>query len=165
MPKNNRQEKVGSYLSEFVSPAFKDSYPNIYTAIKNVLILLPENAFKKVTDRSFPVLFTEVPHFGTGQWANSSGIYVLPEDPPTFTKGIWIVKLNTALNDAKDVEAIEGVIFHELGHRVLDHEGGKFSVEIEKEVNRLVKKWGFERQFLKARAKFGRNSLDKTILH
>ena len=150
-----RQQKAEAYLAEFASPAFKDSYTNIYSAIKNVLILLPEYAFEKVTDRSFPVLFTEVPHFGTGRWANSSGIYVMPDDPPTFTKGMWIVKLNTELNEGKDVEAIEGVVFHELAHRVLGHEGGHFSIEVEKEANHLVKKWGFQKQYLKAKASFG----------
>lgn len=150
-----REKQVDAFLREFSSQAFKESYPNIFTAIKQVLILLPPDAFAKATNRAFPVLFTEAPHFGTGQWANSSGIYSEPNDPPTFTDGIWIIKLSTKLNETKDVEAIEGVIFHEIAHHVLGHKGGVFNPEIEKEANRLVKKWGFERQYLKAKEAFG----------
>jgi hypothetical protein len=90
-----------------------------------------------------------------GKWANSAGIFVEPNDPPTFTKGIWIVKLNTQMNEVNSVEAIEGVVLHELAHKVLEHQGGTFNPEIEREANRLVKKWGFERQFLKAKEFFG----------
>jgi hypothetical protein len=160
----SREKKVDRYLQEFASPAFKESYSNIYKALHEVLVLLPQSAFDKVTDRAFPVLFTEVPHFGSGQWANSSGIYVEPNDPPTFTKGIWIVKLNTALGESNDVQAIEGVIFHELAHRVFGHEGGIFSIQKEKDANHLVEKWGFKAQFLRAKAKFGNGHLPKKIV-
>ncbi|MBF0490148.1 MAG: hypothetical protein HQL15_05945 [Candidatus Omnitrophica bacterium] len=150
-----REEKVKSYMEEFVSQGFKESQAKIYTAIQQCLRLIPEEAYKKITDRTFPVIFTEMPHFGGGRWANSSGVYVMPNDPPTFTKGIWIVKLNTQLNETQDVEEIEGIIFHELAHRVLDHVAGAFDIDKEKQANRLVKKWGFERQFLKAKSSFG----------
>jgi hypothetical protein len=129
-----------------------------------VLTLLPSEAYKKVTDRTFPALYTEVPHFGSGQWANSSGIYVEPNDPPTFTKGIWIVKLNTAMEEANDVQAIEGVVAHELAHHYLDHVAGAFSMEKEKQANHQIQKWGFDRQFQRAKAKFGSGHLPKKIV-
>ena len=67
-----RAQRAEAYLDEFASQAFKQDYPNIYAALKKALMDIPDDAYLKVTHRDFPVLFTEVLHFGSGQWANSA---------------------------------------------------------------------------------------------
>ncbi len=154
----SRKEQVDQYLHDFVSQAFQFSYPSIYNAIELSLMGIPQEALDKVSNADFPALFVEMPHFGGGRWANANGIFVEPHDPPTFTKGVWIIKLSTELEDSKDVDAIQGIVLHELAHFILDHHGGVFDKQYEKDANHLVKKWGFERQFLKAKEKFGSHS-------
>ena len=73
-----------------------------------------------------------------------TAVQMMPEDPPTFGKGMWFVKLNTELEGAKSVEAIEMVVAHELAHRVLGHRAGAgISVKDEKAANHLIRRWNF----------------------
>ncbi len=156
-----RKKQVDLYLHDFVSQAFQLSYPTIYKAIEVSLMGVPQEVLDKVNNADFPAIFVEMPHFGGGRWANSNGIFVEPHDPPTFTKGVWIIKLSTELEDAKDVDAVQGVVLHELAHFVLDHHEGVFNQQHEKDANHLVRKWGFEEKFLKAREKFGSHQAKK----
>ena len=151
----SREVRIKEYLHDFVGHAFKESFPNINQAIEQVIKSLPQEVLDKVLDPDFPVLFIEMPHYGGGRWANSNGIYMEPDDPPTFTKGVWIVKLSTELNDSNDIPAIEGVIAHEIAHFVLGHQPEGLNLKQEKEANALVNKWGLEEQFLKAKKRFG----------
>ena len=102
------------------------------------------------------MIFVDVLTSGIARTANAVQFTMRKDDPPTFQKGFYLIKLGDNLEDASDVEAIEGVIFHELAHRILEHlSSGKFSCDMEREANRLVKKWGFEKEYTKASGEFG----------
>ena len=153
---NDRAEVVEEYLGEFCSQGIIQGEPKIYTAIKNVLLKLPTDAFLVVTNRSRPLLFTEYYHTGSSRIANTSEISILKDDPPTFTQGLGIVKLSSELEEASDPDAIEAVIAHEIAHRILGHAQAKKSFcQAEKEANQLIKTWGFDEAFKKAKASWG----------
>ncbi len=155
---NHREEIVREYLGEFCSQAFLQGFPKIHAAIHNVLLKIPMEVFRSITDRSRPVLFTEYHTTGTGRFANSGEIISTPDDALAFQRGLTIVKLSTELEDADDEQAIEGVIFHELAHRYLEHARRPArTCEMEREANRLVKEWGFGNEYAKAKARFGHN--------
>jgi hypothetical protein len=157
---NDRPEIVEEYLSEFCSQAFIQSYPKIYGAIKAALTKIPQDAFLAVTDRARPVLFTETHYAGLGRFANSSNILVADDDAPAMSQGLTMIKLSVELEDkAESSEEIEGIILHELAHRVLEHAKKKlYTCQMEREANHLVKSWGYEKEYLKAKERFG----DKT---
>ena len=155
---NNREEIVREYLGEFCSQAFVGGFPKIHAAIHNVLLKIPMEVFSSITDRSRPVLFTEYHTTGTGRFANSGEIISTPDDVLAFQRGLTIVKLSTELEDADDEQAIEGVVFHELAHRYLEHARKPVrTCEMEREANRLVKEWGFGNEYSKAKVRFGHN--------
>ncbi len=78
------------------------------------------------------------------------------DDPLTFQNGFYLTTLSDELNDAPDPEAIEGILFHEMAHRYLEHlRAEEFSCEMEREANRLVKQWGFETEYQKASQTLG----------
>ncbi|MFA5089223.1 MAG: hypothetical protein WC552_09360 [Candidatus Omnitrophota bacterium] len=148
---NDREEVVREYLGEFCSQGIIKYFPKIYSAISHVLNKLPDDIFLDVTDRTRPVLFTEYYDSGGAKFANSSQIVVFPDDPPTFTEGIWIMKLSTALNISDSFEAIAGVVIHELAHRILGHgDSAAYSPIMEKEANDLVRKLGFAEELRRA---------------
>ncbi|MBF0531762.1 MAG: hypothetical protein HQL23_01555 [Candidatus Omnitrophica bacterium] len=150
---NSRKEAVREYLDEFCGPSGK-----VYMAIQNVLERIPFADFVTVTDRRRPVVFTEYYAGGTARFGNSSEIIASPEYAPAFENGFTLIKLSTALDDlAKSTAPIEGVIAHELAHRVLEHIlKGNVSCDAEREANALVKKWGFAAEYQAARKIFGR---------
>ncbi len=157
---NDRNEVVKEYLSEFASKAFIQKYSKIYRAIENVLTVLPQEVFLAVTERDYPVLFTEYYYTGTGRIANSSDTIVFEYDPPTFTKGFWLIKLSAELEEAEDIGAIEGVVAHELAHRVLKHSHESYSPEMEVKADSLVNKWGLDDELAKAKTIFGNNAYE-----
>lgn len=160
---NDRPEIIEEYLGEFESRAFPGAFPKIDAAIRDVLSRIPYADFLKITDRRRPVLFTEVFDSGTAQFANSSEISSLPDDPPAFQDGFTLIKLSTGLNAAADPKAIEGVIAHEIAHRVLDHvKHGKRSCEAEREANNLIKQWGFGAEYEQASQTFGHKAVGQT---
>lgn len=155
---NDREEVVREYLGEYCSQGIVQGLPKTYSAITHALSKIPWDAFLKVTERSRPVLFTEYHYTGVGRFANSSEISSTPGDAPSFQDGFMLIKLSAELEDRGAEEAIEGVILHELAHRVLDHvrtRQGRSPCDIEKEANGLVKSWGFEAQYLAAKGTFG----------
>jgi len=152
----DRREVVTEYMSEFCSQAFKINYVSIHEAIKYVLTRIPQKDFLTITERSYPVVFTEYHNVGQGQYANSAGMIGMKEDPPTFTGGFYLVKLNTGMNNMGAVKEIAGVVAHELAHRVLGHSGAKeYSLDMERKANVLIIKWGFQEEFKKACQRFG----------
>ena len=156
---NSRQEAVKEYLEEFSEGSLEGVFPNIYKAIENVFRKIPAEVFDKVTNRDRPVIFTV--HFtkGNGRYAQSINYTVEEDDPPTFKEGFYMIKLGDLLNNTNDVEAIEGIVYHELAHRYLEHHQlQQMTCEHEREANHLVKEWGFEKEFLKAKEKFGSKS-------
>ena len=157
---DNRPEIVEEYLGEFCSRAFVQGYPKIYSAIKAALTKIPHDVFLAVTDRSRPVIFTEYHYTGIGRFANSSNIFSFEDDAPSMTDGLTMIKLSVELEDkAESSQEIEGIILHELAHRVLDHAKKEIrTCQMEREANNLVKSWGFGEEFQKAKATFG----DKT---
>jgi len=153
---NDRREVIKEYLSEFASGGLPVRYEKIYTAIQNALSKLPQDVFLSVTDRSRPILFLDFYTSGIARFAGSTEFSVLPDDPATFGQGFYMIKLGDELNSINDVQAIEGVILHEIAHRVLEHlKKQGFSCEMEKEANQLVKSWGFEEEYKKASHQFG----------
>jgi hypothetical protein len=148
-----RQEMVEAYLSEFCSSNFKEG--RIATAIRQVMMRLPAEALLKVLDRRRPVLFTEIYDAGTARFASTSEIIVTPYDKPAFQEGMTILKISTALEKGP-TEAIMGIVAHELAHRVLDHvRRGEVSCDAEREANRLIKSWGFTKEYEAASKEFG----------
>lgn len=151
-----RTEKVDAYLQEFCSPAFAEG-SNIHTAIRNVLLKIPDDVYEKVTDRRRPVLFTEVHPSGTARFANTAEIIVPPGDIPAFQDGLTIMKLSTELESAGSPDPIAGIVAHELAHKYLDHAiKGGVTCKTERETNTLVKNWGFMREFEAASENYGR---------
>lgn len=149
-----RSAAVDAYLAEFCSPAFQGT--RIGEAIHDVLMKVPSRALVLVLDRRRPVLFTEVYDAGTARFASSSEVIMTPQDRPAFQQGMTILKLNMSLNDARSVDAVKGIVAHELAHRVLDHvRKGHVSCDAEREANRLIKTWGFEKALEAASQEFG----------
>lgn len=157
---NDRAEVVEEYLGEFCSRTFTDAIPKMGEAIRDVLLRIPDDAFLKTTDRERPVLFTEVYDSGTAQFANTAEIIAEEGDAPAFTKGLTIIKLSTALDSADTSLPIKGIVAHELAHRYLEHAiKGNLSCESEREANRLIKSWGFEKEYEQASEQFGRKKV------
>lgn len=155
---NDRPEVIREYLGEYCSQGIVHGLPKTHSAIIEALSKIPWDVFLKITGRSRPVLFTEYHYTGVGRFANSSEISSTPDDAPSFQDGFTLIKLSAELEDRGSREAIEGVVLHELAHRVLDHartRQGRSPCEIEKEANGLVKSWGFEVQYLAAKETFG----------
>jgi len=159
---NDRGEVITEYLGEFCSMAIAQGFPKIYDAIRDVLQRMPFEDFLKITDRRRPVLFTEFFDSGTAKFASSSEIISTEDDAPAFMEGVTIIKLSTGLNQASGPEAIEGVLAHELAHRVLDHvRKGRRTCQAEREANALIKQWGFGKEYEKASATFGQKVAGK----
>ncbi len=159
MEKVNAQPRgVEKYLDEFCS---LQDFPMIYTAIKNVLQKIPYEDFLKVTDRRRPVLFVEFYDSGTARFASSQEFIVSKDDQPCCQEGFTIIKLGLGLGKAKNSDPVEGVVAHELAHRVLDHvRKGHTDCDAERTANALVKKWGFMKEFKKASKVFGQRQGD-----
>jgi len=153
---NDRKEVVKEYLGEYCSQGFIQHSPKIYAAIKNAFYGLPWDVFLSVTSRARPTLFTEYHYSGMGRFANSSEVYSFQDDAPSFMDGMTIIKLSTELELSDSVDAIEGIVLHEIAHRYLEHAKNKTELcRREKEANHLVKEWGFEKEFEEAKKKFG----------
>lgn len=149
---------VENYLHEFASEDFTSLYPKIYQALKVALTHLPQEVFVQVTDRKRPILIVPAISSGIARFARSTEFTIQEDDPPTFTEGVYLIILGDELNAAEDIQSIEGIILHEIAHRYLEHLKEDFSCEMEREANQLVKSWGFEEVFAKARETFGSKS-------
>lgn len=154
---NDRKEIVKEYLEEFASGNILGYYINIRTALQSAMEKLPHDVFISITSRNRPTLFIDVYTTGIARYANALDFTMRENDPPTFQDGFYLIKLGDELEKAADPQAIEGIIFHEIAHRVLNHlhSEREDSCELEKEANRLVKQWGFQEEFSKASAIFG----------
>jgi hypothetical protein len=154
----DRSKAIEQYLHEFCS---LQDFPVIFAAIKNVLERIPPEDFLNVTDRNRPVIFTEFYDSGTARFASSQEFMVSKNDPPCCAEGFTLVKLGLGLGIAKDPRPIEGVIAHELAHRILDHiRKERVSCNAEREANALIKKWGFKEEFQEANKMFGQRKGD-----
>ena len=158
---DDRNEVITEYLGEFCSQGIVRGMPKIFTALEDVLRRIPLPDFLNVTDRRRPVLITEYYDAGTARFANTSEIIASEEDAPAAERGLTIIKLSSALNEADSPAPIKGVLAHELAHRVLDHarQGGG-SCKKEREANRLIKKWGFTEEYKEASHFFGHKDGD-----
>jgi hypothetical protein len=155
---NDRPEVIKEYLGEF---SFYQDPDIIYRAIKDVLQRMPYKDFLNVTDRQRPVLFTEFYDSGTARFASSSEFIVNADDPPCCKEGFTIIKLGMGLGLAKTPGPIEGVVAHELAHRVLDSiRKGNVNCDAERAANALIKKWGFKKEFKEASKLFGQKKGD-----
>ena len=152
----DRKKYVHEYLDFAFGRGSDTSYPKIYQAISNALNEIPEDVLEKVSNPKHPVVFTVNITTGIARWANSSEFDLTVNKEHAFDNGFYLIKLADELENTSDIESIEGIVLHELSHDYLDHlKREQFSCEMEKEANRLVKKWGFEEKFLKAKAAFG----------
>ena len=148
-----RAKAVDAYLAEFSAGSFMNS--KIGPAIRDVMMRLPEDALRKVMDRRRPVLFVDVYSSGTSRFASSSEVIVTEKDVPVFQQGMTLIKVSDALAEGSS-EAIKGIVAHEIAHRVLDHlRLNHVSCQAEREANRLIKSWGFIKEFEAASKEFG----------
>jgi len=155
---DDRPEVVQEYLSEF---CFYQEPSLIYEAVRNVLLKMPYEDFLSATRRERPMLFTEFYLEGTARFASSSEFIVNPEDPPCCKEGFTLVKLGMSLGLAKTPEPIEGVVAHEIAHRVLDSiRKGNVNCDAERAANHLIVKWGFKKEFKEASQLFGQKKGD-----
>ncbi len=161
---NDREEIVREYLSEYCSQAFIYYIPKMYKAISNCMNKIPIEVFYEITDRERPVLFTEVNYRGMSRFAATSNVISFEHDPPSFQKGFTLIKLSTEMGDIGSVEAIEGVIYHELAHRYLVHGGADYKRENEREANHLVESWGLKKELDAAIETFGYHKEQKKAI-
>lgn len=150
---NDRPEIIKEYLREFSS---LQGFPLIHTAISNVLFKMPYKDFLYVTNRKRPIILTEYYDSGTARFASSQEFIVFENDPPCCSEGFTLIKLGLGLGAAKTPEAIEGIVAHEIAHRVLEHiKKGNVNCDAERAANRLIKQWGFTKEFEEAKKLFG----------
>lgn len=154
---NDREEIVREYLGEYCSQAFIYFIPKMYEAISNCMNKIPIEVFYEITDRSRPVLFTEVHYRGVSRFAATSNVISFEHDPPSFQKGFTLIKLSTEMADVGSVSAIEGVIYHELAHRYLVHGGEQYKRDNEREANAMVVQWGLKDELQAAIETFSSN--------
>jgi hypothetical protein len=155
---DDRVQMVEKYLDEFCS---LQEVPIIYAAIKNVLAKMPYKDFLKATNRRRPVLFVGFSDSGTARFASSQEFIVSKGDKPCCQEGFTIIKLGFGLAQAKTSDAIEGVVAHELAHRILDHiRQGHTDCDAERAANALIKTWGFTKEFEEASKMFGHKEGD-----
>ena len=156
--RNDRPEVIKEYLGEF---CFYQDPSLIYKAVKDVLLRMPYKDFLNVTNRQRPVLFTEFYLEGTARFASSTEFIVTKDDPPCCKEGMTIVKLGMSLGLAKTPGPIEGVVAHELAHRVLDSiRKGNVNCDAERAANALIRKWGFKKELKEASRLFGQRKGD-----
>jgi len=155
---NDRPEVIKEYLGEF---SFYQDPSIIYQAIKDVLLRMPYQDFLNVTNRQRPVIFTEFYSEGTARFASSSEFIVTKDDPACCSEGFTMVKLGMSLELATTPGPIEGVVAHEIAHRVLDSiRNGNVNCDAERAANALIKKWGFKEEFKEASQLFGQKKGD-----
>ncbi len=161
--RDHRQKLAQEYLDEFCSRGIVGTSPKTYAAIQDVLVRVPLKVFFTITQRDYPILFTEYHYQGQGRLATSSSVRRMEEDPPTFGNGFWMVKISAELEDVYTQEVITGIIAHEVAHRYLGHHPSKTRLaasRLERMANHLVQRWGFDKEFQAAReANTGHNPL------
>jgi len=154
----DRLKVIKEYLAEF---CFYQEPSLIYQAIQDVLLRMPYKDFLNVTNRQRPILFTEFYDSGTARFASSSEFVVMPGETPCCKEGFTIIKLGMSLGLAKTPGPIEGVVAHEIAHRVLDSiRKGNVNCDAERAANALIKKWGFKKEFKEASRLFGQKKGD-----
>lgn len=154
----DRAKVIKAYLGEF---CFYQSPSLIYQAISDVLLRMPYKDFLNVTNRQRPVIFTEFYDSGTARFASSSEFILTKDDPPCCKEGFTIIKLGMGLGLAKTPGPIEGVVAHEIAHRVLDSiRKGNVNCDAERAANVLIRKWGFKKEFKEASKLFGQKKGD-----
>ena len=112
--------------------------------------------FLNVTNRRRPIIFLGYYTVGIARFASATEFNIRDKDAPMLQDGFYVIKLGDALESKGDIETIEGVILHEIAHRQLEHlRHPKSSCELEREANKLMQSWGFEKEFNKVKEVFG----------
>lgn len=150
---DQRTQAVDAYLAEFSSPSLMRS--RIGPAIRDVMMRIPVDALSKVMNRRRPVMFVEVASSGTAKFASSAEVMMTEQDAPAYQEGMTLIMISDALSEGTP-EAIEGIVAHELAHRVMDNiRNNHISCQAEREANRLIKSWGFNKEYQNASQEFG----------
>ena len=153
-PSLNRTKIVEQYLTEFGDGSLKN-YPKIQEAIIGALNQLPLPVFLSVTDRKHPIIFIVNITSGIAKYANSTEFNQEKGKPPAFKKGFYMIKLGDELEGVGTVTAIKGIVAHEIAHRYLNHLQMEFNCNMERDANREIRSWGFEKEYLAAKELFG----------
>jgi Zn-dependent protease with chaperone function len=162
---SSSRQTTEEYFQEFVSPEIQ-YYPNIDQALKNVFSKLSPEVLQEIKHRDYPILFVPTISSGIARYAHAVEFTQEKGKNRAFRKGFYLIMLGDQLNQIADVEAIEGVILHEIAHRYLNHaQSQNPGCELEREANRLVKKWGFEAEYKKASAAFGHKESGDSPCH
>lgn len=148
-------ERIINYMKEFVSGDLLHQ-KKTRTAIEQVLSNLPDEAADRLLSRDFPILFIMSYTTTIARFARAQAFFVEPDDPPHFAEGLYIITLADELESKGTVEAIAGIVAHELAHKYLEHLRAPTSTcEMERQANNLIKSWGFEDAFVQAKDLFG----------
>ncbi len=150
---DDRPLSAKKYLAEFCAI---DESSIIYKAILQVLLKMPYKDYAYITNRNRPVIFVDYSVDGTSRFASSTEFLVGPNDPPCCQEGFTLIKLGQGLGIAKATQAIEGVVAHEIAHRILEHiKNGNVDCNAERAANQLIQQWGFTTEFAEAKKLFG----------
>jgi len=158
-PQLIKEDRIKRYIAEFVSGDIRLNYPQIFKALINTVEKLPDDVFDEISNRERPVVFLNSITSGIARFAHSNEFTVEEDDPPTFSGGFFVIILGDELNNAENVEAIEGVIAHEIAHRYLEnikaYNAGAEPCALERKANHTIQEWGFSEEFAQAKDVFG----------
>ena len=151
-----REKMSREYIRQFAEDTFALAEPNTHQALINAMSKIPKTVFEDITQNERPIVFVHHYTQHIARFANSTEFIVEADDPPTFVKGFFLVNLGDELNSSSNIQAIEGVIYHEIAHRVLENLRSDREVcDLEREANQLIKAWGLQEEFLQAKEVFG----------
>ena len=141
--KKSKESKIDLFLKRNCTLPIHKSLPNIRQALSNVLSRLPDCVFEDLIQIDDPVVIVDVPGI-----AGSTSFYQ-QRNKFRIKKGIRIVMLRAELND-NPIEAIMGIIAHELAHVYVHVRSDKEVPWANIESNKLVGHWGFDKELMMA---------------
>ncbi len=164
--RDNRQALKEKYFREYVSSEVRPVYQKIHAALNNVLDVLPHDVFSFVTNPDLPVVFVTSTSDGIARFAHSRPFIKEGKAEQSFKNGFYLIVLGDELDGVDDIQAIEGVLLHEMAHPFLKHyKSNLSSCEQERQANQQVIAWGFKTQFQAAKSAFGHKTTGDSPCH